>query len=106
MTGFPFGLLSIGLTVVVVLMFFAALQYDWEDDPEDTPEELSRRVSALETVVYPDAPDRDRLVMFVERAERGEYGEDPSVDAAARFVRDMLEIQDDDRAGDTEEGDS
>lgn len=87
-------------------MVVALLQYDWTDEPEDPPQELSRRVSALETVVYPDTPDRDRLVMFVERAEQGEYGEDPSVDAAARFVRDMLEIQDGDCDGDTEGGES
>jgi hypothetical protein len=88
-------------------MFVAALQYDWEDESENPPEELGRRVSALETAVYPDARDRDRLVMFVERAERGEYGDDPSVDAAARFVRDMLEIQTDDLddMGDTADGD-
>jgi hypothetical protein len=108
MTGFPFGLLAIALSGVLAIMVVALFQYDWEDDPDDPPEELSRRVSALETAVYPDAPERDRLVMFVERADRGEYGDDPSVDTAARFVRDMLEIQDGELADmeeDTADGD-
>lgn len=104
MTGFPFGLLAVALTLVLVIMLYGILQYDWEDEPEQPPEELDRRVSALETAVFDsDETDRVELVTFVKRAERGEYGEDSSVDEAAELVRNVLEIQNadpDDMEGD------
>lgn len=40
--------------------------------------------------------DREDLEEFIERAERGEFGADPAIEASVRIARKMLRELDDD----------